>query len=513
MTKKILFWIEPPFIEFGIANIIQNEIDSELFAIIDTNKAKYFFEKQDIVNFQKTWYFRDCFSKSTLKPNLKYLSSIENKYDLNFWDILLADQTLSKFNKYYNFTDDQILSILEQECRFFENILDEINPDVLIIRLTDTSNSRLLHSLCNARKIRIQMLMIPRIGYKGMISNEQESFDDDILNETSNEKISNEKTFAEIQEYLIGYSKQQQTYVNTWRTSRFNWIKSGIEYFTDTLTSKHRGYWKNYGVTPMKVVKNEIINVIKTRLRSNFLKNNTQRKINTTQPFVYFPLQTEPERTLLMTGKFYSNQIEVISNIAKSLPINFKLFVKEHPTQKFLGWREINYYKKIKELPNVELYHPSISNLDMIKSSKLVITIAGSAGLESVCYQKPAIILADLIYSSIPSVFRLKNIDDLPDTIRKALKTKVSLADVNEFISKVHNKSFDYDESDLLMRITSTFFSDGFLFDRNISISAMKNFLKENNATFKILGNENIKKINKITMIQNKSKNNPMEKK
>ena len=133
--------------------------------------------------------------------------------------------------------------------------------------------------------------------------------------------------------------------------------------------------------------------------------------------------------------------------------------------------------------------------------------------IKSVCYQKPAIILADLIYSSIPSVFRLKNIDDLPDTIRKALKTKVSLADVNEFISKVHNKSFDYDESDLLMRLTSTFFSDGFLFDRNISISAMKNFLKENNATFKILGNENIKKINKITMIQNKSKNNLMEKK
>ena len=66
--------------------------------------------------------------------------------------------------------------------------------------------------------------------------------------------------------------------------------------------------------------------------------------------FIYFPLHFEPERTLLISGTYYTDQISVIKNIAKSIPIDFTLYVKEHPNMKLTQWREIDFYKKIMEL-------------------------------------------------------------------------------------------------------------------------------------------------------------------
>ena len=42
--------------------------------------------------------------------------------------IAYSERSFYKFNDYYKFSGDEILSILEQECRLFEKVLDEY-PD------------------------------------------------------------------------------------------------------------------------------------------------------------------------------------------------------------------------------------------------------------------------------------------------------------------------------------------------------------------------------------------------
>ncbi len=39
-----------------------------------------------------------------------------------------------KYNVYYNFSENEILSILEQQCKFFENIIETIKPDFVIFQ-------------------------------------------------------------------------------------------------------------------------------------------------------------------------------------------------------------------------------------------------------------------------------------------------------------------------------------------------------------------------------------------
>ena len=46
--------------------------DCDLYGIIDiTNKTKNFFEKQDLVGFNKTWFFHDHIDINK-KPDLEY---------------------------------------------------------------------------------------------------------------------------------------------------------------------------------------------------------------------------------------------------------------------------------------------------------------------------------------------------------------------------------------------------------------------------------------------------------
>ena len=135
----------------------------------------------------------------------------------------------------------------------------------------------------------------------------------------------------------------------------------------------------------------------------------------------------EIERTTLIGAPYYINQIEIIKSVAKSLPINFKLFVKEHPGQILRSWRSISEYKDNMNIPNVELLHPNFPKDELYKKCSIVFSIAGTAGFEAACYGKPSITLIDLNYSLLPSVSKLKSFEDLNSLIQKKILEKVNV--------------------------------------------------------------------------------------
>ena len=83
----------------------------------------------------------------------------------------------------------------------------------------------------------------------------------------------------------------------------------------------------------------------------------------------------------------FSNSLEAISWVSKSLPSNYLLIVKEHPLS--YGVRSKTYYDFLRQIPNVMLSHPKIDSWDWIKKSSFVATITGTAGFEGVYLNKP----------------------------------------------------------------------------------------------------------------------------
>ena len=178
-----------------------------------------------------------------------------------------------------------------------------------------------------------------------------------------------------------------------------------------------------YGHSKLSALTNYLDNIRKKNNRSNYIDRNLSYTIDDITPFVYFPLQIMPERTLLISSPFNTNQIEIIKHISKSLPIGYRLYVKEHPSTDYIReWRKISFYKDVLSIPNVEFLHHSVKTSDVLKKCSLVITINGAAGLEAAIHKKPSILFSDFNYSVLPSVHQIKSIDELPTAIRSSLQ-------------------------------------------------------------------------------------------
>jgi capsule polysaccharide modification protein KpsS len=219
------------------------------------------------------------------------------------------------------------------------------------------------------------------------------------------------------------------------------------------------------------------------------------REIKTNKPLIYFPLQEEPERGVLIQAPNYTNQIEVITNIAKSLPTGYELYVKEHPGSVFREWRPVSDYKKIMKLPKVRLVHPSVKSKDVIKKSSLVIVISSTTGLEAAFYNKPSIIFADLDYSILPSVHKVESFAELPSAIKSSLKKEVNLSDLNNYINLIEANSVELDFDGINLDFMHNFHHGGNLADVEIPIDKMKLFLERHNVDFDKMAAECIKKI------------------
>jgi hypothetical protein len=494
MSDKILVWIDVGLIQFGIVKYLQKIYDCELFAVYDFNHhIKKSFLNQKLINFRQVWYYWDHVLNIKQKPDVEYLNSFEQKYDINLWSITSSDRVFNKYNKFYTFSRDEILKILELECKFFENVLEISKPDFFMTTVTDQRRSNLLERMCRSKGIKVLMLETSRLGYRSIISEEANEIDYFQDMQSTNNKI----TFSELRENIKKFSRYKQA--KSLRAGGFNFsmwekIKSSLYWMINTFDKEYRMGYDHFGMTRFNVITDRLSAAIKRSYRESYIDKALVRKVKN-EKFVYFPLSVEPERTLSISAPFYMNQLEIIRNVARSIPADYKLYVKEHMAMRYRHWRPISYYQTIMDLPNVTLIHPSLSNEELIKNCSIVFTVTGTAGLEAAYYGKPSIIFGHTSYDSLPSVHKIEHLEDLPQLVRTCLDEKVVPSGVANLVKIIENVSFDFDIIEMYNKIADRFHIGGFLVSNKISMDSLDSFLEENKTTFETLAKEHVKKI------------------
>jgi len=503
MSDKILVWIDVGLIQFGIVKYLQKIYDCEFFAVYDFNHhIKKSFLNQKLINFRQVWYYWDHVLNIKQKPDVEYLNSFEQKYDINLWSITSSDRVFNKYNKFYTFSRDEILKILELECKFFENVLEMSKPDFFMTTVTDQRRSNLLERMCRSKGIKILMLETSRLGYRSTISEEANEIDYLQDMQSTNSKI----TFSELRENIKKFSRYKQA--KSLRAGGFNFsmwekIKSSLYWMINTFDKEYRMGYDHFGMTRFNVITDRLSAAIKRSYRESYIDKALVRKVKN-EKFVYFPLSVEPERTLSISAPFYMNQLEIIRNVARSLPADYKLYVKEHMAMRYRHWRPISYYQTIMDLPNVTLIHPSLSNEELIKNCSIVFTVTGTAGLEAAYYGKHSIIFGHTSYDSLPSVHKIEHLEDLPQLVRTCLDEKVVPSDVANLVKIIENVSFDFDIVEMYNKIADRFHIGGFLVSNKISMDSLDSFLEENKTTFETLAKEHVKKIKQHDGYKNK---------
>ena len=492
MSSKIIFWLNDDLSGLGLPKILQEKHGFDIFGIFDvTDKPKKFLTKQKLINFSKIWFFHDHIYKTNKKPDQEYLKSIEEKYKVDLGLLASNERFFNKFNQFYKFSSDEISLILEQECKLFEKILDEVKPDFLITGITTLHYNHLFYKMCQARGVKILML---RLSYlRGLCIIASRTY---LIDNAQYEEKHNFSSLSEFQNYMKKYDagKESSTYTDTFQSSKIKYLQSALKYLFSN-NSNLKTHFTYYGRTKLKVIRIILINEIKKRYRKYFINKNLIHNIENQRPFVYFPLQTDPERSTLIAAPRFSNQIEVITNIAKSLPDGYDLYVKEHPLMILREWRSISDYKQIMNLPNVKLFHPSVKSENIIKKSSLVISINSTSGLEAGFYDKPSITFSDQDFSYLSFVHQVKSFQELPDAIKKSLKKKVNISDLNNYVNLIESNSFETDLFGIFAYFDNLFHYGGFFVNVDIPIQKMKYYLDATNEIWEKVAVQFVKKI------------------
>ena len=167
-----------------------------------------------------------------------------------------------------------------------------------------------------------------------------------------------------------------------------------------------------------------IYRVVNKVVVSKYIKN-FKFNINENTKYIYFPLQVQPEASTSSRSPFYMNLMSTIELISKSLPLGYKLIVKEHPL--CIGMRSISFYRRLKHFPNVEFINNEMTGKEIIKLSKLVISFGGTTLFESINMGKKVLMLMPkYFYSDSTLIFKVTNQNDLYLDIVSALKCFIS---------------------------------------------------------------------------------------
>lgn len=136
-------------------------------------------------------------------------------------------------------------------------------------------------------------------------------------------------------------------------------------------------------------------------------------------PFVYFPLHFQPERTTCPQGGVYADQILVVETLAAALPEGWQVYVKEHPSQWWLRYKEQynsaryrGYYERLARIPNVRVVPLSTNSFDLIERSKAVAVITGTSGWESAMRGKPPLVFGLPWWGECPGILRVASVED-----------------------------------------------------------------------------------------------------
>lgn len=161
------------------------------------------------------------------------------------------------------------------------------------------------------------------------------------------------------------------------------------------------------------------------RIRGLVLKRSLMRRydalcqpLKPDQDYVFLALHYQPERATVPLGGVFGDQTLIVDMLAKTLPQDWKLYVKEHPWQlQPFGWGEMQrskeFYDTIAGYPNVVLVSRDVDTSELVSRSKAVATVTGSVGWDALCSGIPVLVFGAAWYRDCAGASRISSQTEL----------------------------------------------------------------------------------------------------
>lgn len=155
-------------------------------------------------------------------------------------------------------------------------------------------------------------------------------------------------------------------------------------------------------------------------IRRRFLEGQPNKPINKKElGFVFFPLHYQPEKSSIPEGPLIPFQADLVALVRSRVSSDYEIVVKEHPHQVIRQdghfGRSPSVYPFLRSMPGVLLAPTRQDSRELIRSSKIVVTITGSVGLEAAAEGKPVIHLGEPWWKGLPGTIAMEDLKDTFD--------------------------------------------------------------------------------------------------
>ncbi|MFA5185783.1 MAG: hypothetical protein WC551_04810 [Patescibacteria group bacterium] len=438
---------------------------SEFCAYTYLRSSNDFLASQEEIRYSPLMSDEEVHEKfKTEKLDPVFLKDFEERFGIPFlWPFLKVDRVLmsNQLVRDYPYdkspyTHEELLRILQVHAKAILSMLEKEKPDFLFCSVIGGVGALLLYRMAKKMGIKTFVVVSTCLRDRWLISENYENFsfvDPVYLTGIADRK--NTAVWKKAEAFLEEFRKKPIPYFEkttpvsqaVTRRQQFkfllpvNFVKSVRSFFKATHTHFTKPDRLDYSyISPWNSLKDKVARKIRNAIGNEAYYDVFDPNID----FAFFPLHYEPEVSLLLQAPYRENQIRVIQDIARSLPVQFTLYVKEHPVM--AEYRPQSFYKELKKIHNVKLIRPSINSFSIIPHAKLVTTITGTVGWEAVLLKKPVISFGHQFYNSLSMVEYCHDTETLPLLVKKQLQ---SAADYDEeliaFIASVFEDSVETD--------------------------------------------------------------------
>jgi hypothetical protein len=362
-------------------------------------------------------------ARSLGKPNMTRLARYEAELggEAGLFGAIVADRRLfmgpdCAFTQDYRrrYTDDELWFMLQRGIEHVEALFDRLKPNLVVSFICVTMLDYVAYLVAQARGIRFFNLRPTRIGDRVAFSHKLNDPAPELAAQYERLIAGERSRFEEeAQRYIQRVREQHGRYEGVVRPSDKPALKSNAGKFAriDRLFSAVRTYLNyrgsiaasdNHVPDPLRrLYFTAWRNPRQARRTRNFFKGRYVGESDLQGlRYVFFPLHTEPEVSLLVYGRPYVNQIEIVRMLAMSLPVDMVLIVKEHPWM--VGKRSLAAYQRMLDIPRVRFANPALEARTLVKQADLVAVVTGSVALEAAMLDKPVITFGDCPYNLLP---------------------------------------------------------------------------------------------------------------
>jgi hypothetical protein len=391
----------------------------------------------------------------------EYLLEIEKKYcnNISFGELLMSSQmftTQYHARTYFrDLSEEEMLYWVQLVFKKIETMLELFKPD----RIVDIDNSEFGRSALHlvAKKEEILYVTLESSRYKSIwlptyeLGRTTDQYFEDYFYQTNAKNSTKGKFIEEVDEFRNLESIMLKDYeYNSTSKVIGETLFSDLTKFASIIKSlfiQWKGARQRFHIFKRKPLIASLWDAcyffLLGLLRQRYIFSSYFsyfKEPNKSDKYVYFPLHLIPESTTLIKSPLYPNEMTVIEALSKSLPLGWKIYIKEHGAM--VGERPIAFYRYVSRFSNIRLVKMDYYNdpKPWILNSIGVVTLSGSSAFEAAMLGKRSLIFGNTFFEHIDGVDKIESFSDLPSKIRQMsrdpIENRLSCAAYLQSISK-----------------------------------------------------------------------------